>query len=176
MNTRSQGLQIVAGYGHFRVNNKDIVVIDVRKPNSSGADFSVSQANRLFTMVGNYVDIPRTLNMQTFLNMNRWTPVSLENQATYEIVNQAVVRRPAPEAEQRPTVATELRGDNMCTIIKNVYPRHSDQPTVMLNTVDVNKTNQRSMSVKVMVDRVNFCGKCTNIFPQASLPGSQKRD
>ena len=162
-----KGLQIISGNGHYRVTNKDFVVIDVRKPNSVGADFSVDKINKIFTMLGEYMSIPRSQNKQVFVNANRWTAVSLENQGCVEVVGNDIVGYPSPELTMRSTVTTELRKADLCSVIKNVYPRHSDQPTVNLNTVDVNKTNQRSLSVKHQVDRCNFTGKCTNCFPDS---------
>ncbi len=160
-----QGLQIISGNGHFRVTNKDIVVIDVRKPNSMGADFSVDKINKMFLMLCEYLSIPRTLNKQVFVNANRWTPTSLENQGCVEVVNNEIVGYPSPELTQRSVVITELRGVDLCSVVKNVYPRNADQPTVNLNTVDLQKTNVRSVAVKHKIDSSNFSGKCTNCFP-----------
>ena len=72
---------------------------------------------------------------------------------------------PSPELCMRPIVATEMRNADLCAVIKNVYPRNSDQQVIMLNTVDLKNTNQRSLSVKHQIDRANFSGKCTNCLP-----------
>ena len=161
----AQGLQIVSGNGHFRVNNRDLVVIDVRKPNSKGADFSVEQVNRMFHMLGEYLNVDPTKNKQVFVNANRWTPVGLETQGCVETVDNNIVNYPSPELTMRPVVATEVRSADMCAVIKCVYPRNGEQQAVTLSSVDPNKTNQRSLSIKHQIDRINMCCKCTNTMP-----------
>ena len=160
-----QGLQIVSGNGHFRVNNKELVVIDVRKPNSKGADFSVEQVNRMFEMLGGYLRIDQAKNKQVFVNANRWTPVGLETQGTVETVDNQIVNSPSSELLMRGVVATEVRSADMCAVIKCVYPRNGEQQTVTISSVDPNKTNQRSLSIKHQIDRANFCCMCTNTMP-----------
>ena len=76
------------------MSNKGVTVIDVRKPNSSGADFSVDKINRMFGMLGEYVGISTHENVQLFVNANRWTAVALENQGCVEIVNNTIVGMP----------------------------------------------------------------------------------
>ena len=160
-----QGLQIVSGNGHFRVNNRDLTVIDVRKPNSKGADFSVEQVNRTFLMLGEYLNLDPTKNKQVFVNASRWTPVGLENQGCVETVDNQIVNYPSPELSMRSVVATEVRNADLCSVIKNVYPRNGEQQTVTISSVDPNKTNQRALSIKHQIDRTNFCCKCTNTMP-----------
>ena len=161
-----QGLQIVSGNGHFRMNGpQQSIMIDVRKPNSKGADFSVEQVNRMLLMLGEYLEVDPTKNKQVFVNANRWTPVGLENQGCVETVDNNIVNYPSPELCMRPVVATEVRNADMCSVIKNVFPRNAEQQTVTLSSVDPNKTNQRSLSIKHQIDRTNFCCMCTNTLP-----------
>ena len=169
----AQGLQIVSGNGHFRVNNRELVVIDVRKPNSKGADFSVEQVNRMFHMLGEYLNVDPTKNKQVFVNANRWTPVGLETQGCVETVDNNIVNYPSPELTMRPVVATEVRSADMCAVIKCVYPRNGEQQAVTLSSVDPNKTNQRSLSIKHQIDRINMCCKCTNTMP-ADMPKNEE--
>ena len=169
-----QGLQIVSGNGHFRMSGpQQSIVIDVRKPNSKGADFSVEQVNRMFLMLGEYLNVDPTQNKQVFVNANRWTPVGLENQGCVETVDNNIVNYPSPELCMRPVVATEVRNADMCSVIKNVFPRNAEQQTVTLSSVDPNKTNQRSLSIKHQVDRANFCCMCTNTLPADTVKNEE---
>ena len=149
----------------MRVSQKDVVYIDVRKPNSAGADFAVEKANKLFQMMGEYVNVPKQVNKQVLVNANRWTPVGLENQGCVEVVDNNVVGYPAPDLTMRSIVCTELRNADLCSVIKNVYPRNGEQQTLTLGTVDLDRTNKRSLSVKYQTNRPNFSGKCTNCLP-----------
>jgi len=130
-----------------------------------GADFSVDKINKMFLMLGEYLSIPRTLNKQVFINANRWTPTSLENQGCVEVVNNEIVGYPSPELTQRTIVVTEMRGVDLCTVVKNIYPRNADQPMLNLSTVDPKRDNIRKVAVKHKTDSPNFSGKCTNCFP-----------
>ena len=158
-------MQIVAGNGHLRVSHKDIIYIDVRKPNSVGADFAVEKANMLFQLLGGFLNVPKDANKLVFVNANRWTPTGLENMGCVEVVDGNVIGMPPPDLAMRPICCTELRGAEMGPVIKNVYPRNGEQQAVSLTTVDPNRTNMRSISVKYQKNRPNFCVKCTNCLP-----------
>lgn len=160
-----QGLQIISGNGHFRVSTKEGVLRDTRKANSRGADYVLDKVNRIFSMLGEEYGISLAHNFQLYVNASRWTAVSLENQCHVEVVGGDIVGMPEKSLALRAVACTEFRGLDLLPVIRNVYPRQGEQPNVSLNTVDLNKTNCRALSIKHQVDRPHFCGKATNCLP-----------
>ena len=118
-----QGLQIVSGNWHFCMNNKELTVIDVQKPNLKGANFSVEQVNQMFEMLGGYLCIHQAKNKQVFVNANWWTPA----QGTVETVDNQIVNLPPSELLMCWVMATEVHSADLCTVIKCVYPLNGEQ-------------------------------------------------
>lgn len=158
-----QGLQVIGGCGHYRVTTKEGTLLDNRKPNSVGSDFAAGKANDIFIMLCNKLGIPDDKNKQTFVNASRWTPTALENQGSVEVVHDSVVGLPNEDINKRPIIATECRGTELTTVIRNVYPRNDKQTGVVLVTVDPKLTNIRPTSIKYQRFRPQFCHMCTNV-------------
>ena len=73
-----QGLQQMAGNGHFLLTSKDGTYPDIRKPNSTGLDWTHGRLTELYQMLlDQYGIMDPKQNLQTPLNCMGWTPASI---------------------------------------------------------------------------------------------------
>jgi len=143
-----QGIQFVSGNGHFRLTTKDGTSMDVRKPNSTGMDWTVGRLTELFQSLLDIVGIvdPKQ-NQQAPLNCMGWTPASIPNITSAVITEGHVTSLPDPSLGLRSIVATEIRGDSLKALI-HTLPRDFDgQDKISFNTSDPKQTGERKVQV-----------------------------
>lgn len=145
-----QGLQQMAGNGHFSISDKNGTRPDRRKPNSTGMDWTHGRLTELFQMLLDLFGVmdPKQ-NLQTPLNCMGWTPASIPLLTNATITEGQIESMPDITLGLRSLVATEIRQDSLSALIRAVFPRNSDgQEQFMLNTCDPEKTNRRKFQFK----------------------------
>ena len=105
-------------------------------------------------------------NKLIYINPNRNTMAALENECCVITVNTGmseVKSKPSPAMKDMPLLMLENRGDySLDTLIRFVFPRDGVQRNVALTTMDLDKTNDRSVALKEQICNPNVCGFCTN--------------
>lgn len=142
-----QGIQFVSGNGHFKLTTKEGTWMDVRKPNSTGMDWTIGRLYDLFQSLLDEVGMmdPKQ-NMQAPLNCMGWTPASIPNITSAVVTEGQITSLPDPSLGLRSIVATEIRGDSLKALIQGAIPRDADgQDKTMFNTSDPNKTGERKV-------------------------------
>lgn len=145
-----QGLQQMAGNGHFTLSDKNGTRPDRRKPNSTGMDWTHGRLTELFQMLLDLFGImdPKQ-NLQTPLNCMGWTPASIPLLTNATITEGQIESLPDTTLGLRSLIATEVRDNSLSMMIRGVFPRNSDgQEQFMINTCDPDKTNRRKQQIK----------------------------
>jgi hypothetical protein len=161
-----QGTLIVSMRGHLEVLIDKLYYIDWRKPNSSGAGAIQVALNRYLEELGRQFKVMPDENNIVFINPNRNTMAALENECCVITVNNEsseVKSKPSPELKDKPILMLENRGEmSLGTLIQIVFPRDAAQRHFTLTTMDLDKTNDRSVALKQQICSLNICGFCTN--------------
>jgi hypothetical protein len=142
-------VMIMNAKGHLNLQDKEGVMMDWRKVNTSGAGFIQERINEFLKLLGVKYGIMPGENKQLFLGNNRFTEVSLENQCCVEISNGEIIGNPAKELNDQPLMMTEARSSDYTSLIKLGLKRDSNEGAVSMSTVDPNKTNIRATTFKV---------------------------
>lgn len=153
-----QGIQVVSGNGHFKLSTKDGTWMDVRKPNSTGMDWTIGRLTDLHQSLLDVVGImdPKQ-NLQAPLNCMGWTPASIPNVTSAVITEGQVTGLPDPSLGLRSIVATEIRGDSIKALIQGAIPRDFDgTQKIHLNTCDPEKTGNRKVQVSCFIYLFSF--------------------
>ena len=161
-----QGCLIVGGLGHLQVVIDKVPYVDWRKINSSGAGAIQDRLNKMKEELGRVNKIMKDDNKLIYINPNRNTMAALENECCVITVNTGmseVKSKPSPAMKDMPLLMLENRGDySLDTLIRFVFPRDGVQRNVALTTMDLDKTNDRSVALKEQICNPNVCGFCTN--------------
>lgn len=161
-----QGCLLVSMCGHLEVQIDKHFFIDWRKPNSSGAGAIQVVLNQMMEELGRVFKIMPDENKVVFINPNRNTMAALENECCVITVNTGIAEvksRPSPDLKDTPLLMLENRGDySLDTLIRFVFPRDAGQRNVALTTMDLDKTNDRSVALKLQICFPNVSGFCTN--------------
>ena len=155
----------MAGNGHFSLTTKEGTFPDVRKPNSTGLDWTHGRLTELYQMLLDLYGImdPKQ-NLQTPLNCMGWTPASIPLLTNATITDGQIESLPDPTLGLRSIIATEIRGDSVSMLIRGVFPRNSDgQEQFMINTCDPENTNKRKAQIKRKFADLQFCAMGTNV-------------
>jgi len=155
----------MAGNGHFLLTSKDGTFPDIRKPNSTGLDWTHGRLTELFQMLLDMYGImdPKQ-NLQTPLNCMGWTPASIPLLTNATITDGQIESLPDQTLGLRSIIATEIRGDSISMLIRGVFPRNSDgQEQFMINTCDPENTNKRKAQIKRKFTDLQFCALGTNV-------------
>ena len=155
----------MAGNGHFLLTTKDGTFPDIRKPNSTGLDWSHGRLTELYQMLLDLYGImdPKQ-NLQTPLNCMGWTPASIPLLTNATITDGQIESLPDQTLGLRSIIATEIRGDSVSMLIRGVFPRNSDgQEQFMINTCDPDNTNKRKTQIKRKFTDLQFCALGTNV-------------
>lgn len=163
-----QGTLLVGACGHLEVLIDKIFYIDWRKPNSSGAGAIQVALNEFFEELGLQYRIMSDDNRLAFINPNRNTMAAIENESCIITVNgdsAEVKSKPSADMKDMPALMLENRGDfSLDSLIRFVFPRDraSSVRNVTMTTMDLDKTNDRSVALKKQICNINVCGFCTN--------------
>lgn len=161
-----QGVLLVSLRGHLEVLIDKLWYVDWRKPNSSGAGAIQVALNIMMEEMGRVFKIMPDDNKTVYINPNRNTMAALENECCVITVqtNVAEVKsRPSPDMKDMPLLMLENRGDySLDTLIRFVFPRDAGQRNVAMTTMDLDKTNDRSVALKKQICFPNVSGFCTN--------------
>ena len=161
-----QGCLIIGGIGHLHIVIDKVAYVDWRKPNSSGAGAIQDRLNKYFEALGIKFRIMKDENKLIFINPNRNTMAALENECCVIIVNTNIAEvksKPSPAMKDMPLLMLENRGDySLDTLIRFVFPRDAVQRNIALTTMDLEKTNDRTVALKEQICFPNVSGFCTN--------------
>jgi len=156
-------MMIMSGNGHFEMNGLKGPVTDRRKPNTTGADFTVARVNDIITTLYDILGIPEKLRFYLPLNCTRFTKTSWEQMSFATATGSDLLTQPPSDLTDRPITVTELRQDSMEPVIVSVLPR-GERPadSLALNICDRNKTGIKELASKRKVDQPNVEIICTN--------------
>jgi len=144
-----QGVMIMNARGHLNLQDKEGLMMDWRKPNSSGAGFIQERLNKFAELMGIKFNIMPTGNKMTMPQMNRMTDGALEAATCVQVIGGDVFGNPQPDLNDQPVVMTEARSQSYASWIKVGWKRDGSGHTVQVTTVDPNKTNQRQSNLMV---------------------------
>jgi hypothetical protein len=156
-------MMIMSGNGHFEMNGLKGPVTDRRKPNTTGADFTVARVNDIITTLYDILGVPEKLRFYLPLNCTRFTKTSWEQMSFATATGSDLLTQPPSDLTDRPITVTELRQDSMEAVIVSVLPR-GEKPadSLALNICDRNKTGVKELASKRKVDQPNVEIMCTN--------------
>lgn len=156
-------VMIMAGNGHFQTRGPAGPMTDRRKPNTTGADYTMARVSDIFTALYDLLDIPEPQRFLIPTNCTRFTPTAWEQASSATVVGDQVLDLPPSEGNDRPCTITELRTDSMASLIQYVFPRGPRTGVAMaINSCDPDKTGVRKLSRKVRVNQPNLVVMCTN--------------
>lgn len=169
-----QGIQIKSGNGHYKVTTREGTVVDDRKPNSSGMDWSHARVSELYQNILDRVGITnKNDNLQTPVNVTGWTPASVPVLSHVTIRNNQILSAPDPQYTYRSIICTECRDSYMGALIGN-FPRNPDSlNTVKLNTCDPNNTNERQTKIQILVAPLQICALSSNVLAKIDTTAEQ---
>ena len=154
---------VMSGNGHFQIHTKEGVVMDTRKPNTTGLDFLIARLTELWTALYKNTNIPVSERLNVLLNCARFTPTAWENIVTATATNGAIVALPEKSLTDRPIAIPELRANSLEAIIQHVCNRGEGANTMSLNSCDMNKTGARTLAEKFKIDNAGICIMASNV-------------
>jgi hypothetical protein len=152
-----QGVMIMNARGHLNLQDKEGVMMDWRKPNSSGAGFIQERINEFAKLLGVKFNIMPAVNTMIMGQMNRMTDGALEGASCVQIIQGEVVGNPPKELNDQPMMMTEARNNSWGSWIRLGFKRDSNDATYTISTVDPNKTNLRESKLMVRYFLVLVC-------------------
>ena len=156
-------IMIMSGNGHFQHLGEKGPVTDRRKPNTTGADFTVTRINDILLAWYDRLGIQEKARYYIPVNCMRFTPTAFEQASTATAVGADLMTQPPPDTNDRPMVVTELRSENMEGVLKFVMPRGEKSGSVLsINVCDRAKTGVREMASKVVVNQLALEFLCGN--------------
>jgi hypothetical protein len=144
-----QCVMVMNARGHLNLQDGHNVIMDWRKQNTSGLGFVQERINQLQDIFCILYGITKTENRQKFITNNRFTDVALENQMSAESINGEIVGNPDKELNDQPQLIPESRAASYTALIKLGIRRDETDEIVSMSTVDLDKTNKRSVTYKV---------------------------
>jgi hypothetical protein len=173
-----QGVMIMNARGHLNTQDpKEGLMMDWRKPNSSGAGFIQERLNEFAKLLGVKFGIMPAANKMIMGTMNRMTDGALEGSVCVQIIQGEVVGNPPKEINDQPMMMTEARFASYTSWIRFGFKRDSTEDTFTISTVDLNKTNMRDAKIMVRFFCVALlCLPADRRTPPPTAPSRQLAD
>jgi hypothetical protein len=170
-----QCIMQMSGNGHYSISQKEGVIPDRRKPNSTGADFTLEKITDLFQMQLDRLGLTERENLQAPHTLSGFTDASITMVLNATVQDGILISTPPPSTQFQDYWMTEIRGNNMRLgpMIKEVLPRNNKCSKRMFNTGDPEKTNMRKIQNKTCVARCQVGVMASNL-PVTTKEGGEE--
>lgn len=165
-------IEICGAQGHMEcMDERNVVSIDNRKPNTTGAGILLVCINNLADLVADASGIVSAKNYLRTIAKQRSTPGALEAETCVAIVDGKITSVPPKRLTFCPQVSLEGgRGDTgnqEGAMVAMGVPRDDNIYTnVSTTSVDPEKTGVRVMQEKHQITYPNMCARATNCIPK----------